>query len=380
MGNEPPTTEQPAGPAPDITSRTDPTLRFPYCGQQAGEVRLLITDPLHPVVECTVGPLKARYPGGLTVFGVSSVGGAVPPPSLESVLVCPAPDDPRFVSALAALVGRYRIDVVLPWTDADAPVISRHAPELAAAGAQVACAPAALVRLACDKWATLQRLAELSVPTPATYLARSAAELADAAGELGYPARSLMLKPRGLAGGRGVWSIRSAVDLTWTSPRPRLPLEAIHAAVSMMDGPVELLVQEEVPGVDISVDVLAIDGKIAGLTARTRTQVLGGLCVQGTVAPGWPELDQTVARVIAGLGWSQLANVQLIADRSTGAVKVYEINGRAAGSLGLGSHAGVDLLATALEYARSGRPPERSLRVGAAVGFRRYWQDQTWPL
>ncbi|HVQ92377.1 MAG TPA: ATP-grasp domain-containing protein [Mycobacteriales bacterium] len=148
----------------------------------------------------------------------------------------------------------------------------------------------------------------------------------------------------------------------------------------MMDGPVEILVQEEVPGVDISVDVLAVDGKIAGLAARTRTAVLGGLCVQGTVAPGWPELDQTVERVIAGLGWSQLANVQLIADPGTGAVKVYEINGRAAGSLGLSSHAGVDLLATALEYARSGRLPERSLRVGAAVGFRRYWQDLTWPL
>jgi predicted ATP-grasp superfamily ATP-dependent carboligase len=343
-------------------------------------MRLLITDPMHPVVECTVGPLKARCPSGLAVLGVSSAGGAVPPPSLERVLVCPATDDPRFASALVELVGRHRIDVVLPWTDADALVISRHAPELAAAGAQVACAPAALVQLACDKWATLQRLVELSVPVPSTFLVRSAAELSDAARELGYPTRPLMLKPRGLAGGRGVWSIRSAVDLSWTSPRPRLPLEAVHAAVSMMDGPVELLVQEEVPGVDISVDVLAADGKVAGLAARTRTEVLGGLCVQGTVAPGWPELDQTVERVIAGLGWSQLANVQLIADPATGAVKVYEINGRAAGSLGVGAHAGVDLLATALEYARSGRLPERSLRVGAAVGFRRYWQDQTWPL
>ena len=98
------------------------------------------------------------------------------------------------------------------------------------------------------------------------------------------------------------------------------------------------------------------------------------------MAPGWPELDQAVERVIAGLGWSHLANVQLIADPATGAVKVYEINGRAAGSLGVAAHAGVDLLATALEYARSGVPPERPLRVGTAVGFRRYWQDQTWPL
>jgi len=278
------------------------------------------------------------------------------------------------------VVRRCRVEVVLPWTDADALAISYHIAELAAAGARVACPPAALVELACDKWSTLQRLAELGVPVPATHLVRSASELVEAAAELGYPSRPLLLKPRGLAGGRGVWSIRSAVDLTCTTPRPRLPLEAAHAAVSIMDGPVELLVQEEVSGVDISVDVLAADGKIAGLAVRTRTAVLGGLCVQGTVQPSWPELDQTVERLVSGLRWSHLANVQLIADPQTGAVRVYEINGRAAGSLGVASHAGIDLLAAALDYTRTGIPPAVPLRVGTPVGFRRYWQDQAWPL
>jgi hypothetical protein len=343
-------------------------------------LRLLITDPLHPVVECTIGPLKARHPYGLAVFGVSTVSGAVPPPSVDGVFVCPPLDDPRYIPALVELIRRYRIDVVLPWTDQDALVISSHAAELVAAGAQVACAPAFLVRMACDKWATLQRLVELNVQIPATYLITSAAQLVTAAADLGYPDRSLMLKPRGLAGGRGIWSIQAAVDLNWTSPRPRLPLEAIQAALSTMDGPVELLLQQDVPGVDLSVDVLAVDGKTAGLTARTRTDVLGGLCVQGTVQPSWPELDDTIERVVGGLGWSHLANVQLIADPGSGAVTVYEINGRAAGSLGVGSHAGVDLLATALEYARTGRPPATSGRVSAPVAFRRYWQDQTWPL
>jgi len=219
----------------------------PAAQRPGGPTRLLITDPLHPVVECTVGPLKARHPGTLAVFGVSPIDGAVPPPSLESIFVCPATDDPRFAPALVELVGRNRIDVVLPWTDTDALLISRHAPELTAAGAQVACAPAELVQLACDKWTTLQRLVELSVPVPETCLVRSAGELAYAARALGYPARPLLLKPRGLAGSRGVWSIRAEVDLTWTGPRPRLPLEAIQTAVSMMDGPIELLVQEDVP-------------------------------------------------------------------------------------------------------------------------------------
>lgn len=343
-------------------------------------MRLLITDPLHPVVECTVWPLKARYRDGLAVFGVSAVAGAVPPPSLDGLFVCPSLDDPRFVPALAELIRRYRIEIVLPWTDAEALVISRHVSELAAAGARAACPPAALVELACDKWMTLQRLVELSVPVPATFLVRSAVELVDAAAELGYPKRPLMVKPRGLAGGRGVWSIRAAVDLTCTTPRPRLPLEAMHTAVSIMDGPVELLVQEEVAGADISIDVLAVDGKIAGQAARTRAAVLDGLCVQGTVQPSWPELDQTVERVMSGLRWSHLANMQVIADPTTGTVTVYEINGRAAGSLGVGSHAGVDLLAAALDYTRTGVPPATPLRVAAPVGFRRYWQDQTWPL
>jgi hypothetical protein len=202
-----------------------------------GSMRLLITDPLHPVVNCTIQPLKAGFPEGLVVLGVTPVRSATPT-SLDGLLVCPPLDDPRFVSALAELVRRCRVDVVLPWTDAEALVISRGVEELARAGARVACPPAALVELACDKWATLRRLAELRVPVPATYLVGSAAELLDAAAELGYPDRSLMIKPRGLAGGRGVWSIRADVDLTCTTPRPRLPLEAVHASVTLMDSPV----------------------------------------------------------------------------------------------------------------------------------------------
>jgi ATP-grasp in the biosynthetic pathway with Ter operon len=140
------------------------------------------------------------------------------------------------------------------------------------------------------------------------------------------------------------------------------------------------LVQAEVPGIDVSVDVLAADGKIAGLVVRTRTTVLGGLCVQGTVQPSWPELEETIERLISGLTWSNLANVQLIADPASGTVTVYEINGRAAGSVGVASHAEVDLLAAALEYTQTGLPPATPLQVSAPVGFRRYWQDQAWPL
>lgn len=346
-------------------------------------MRLLITDPLHPVVQSTIARLKDRAledGDTWTVLGLTTRAEAAHPPALDGLVTGPAPDDPVWGRCLLDLARRHRLDVVLPWTDVDARAASAHAAALAAVGTSVACPPARLVELACDKWATTLRLADAGIPVPESRLVRTAADVAAAATEMGYPRQPLLLKPRGLAGGHGVWSIRPGGDLTRTAPVPRLPLEAMVAAIATSDGRAEFLLQHELTGTDISVDVLAHDGRVIASAVRTRGRTLGGLCVQGTVLPGFPRLDQVVCEIVQVLGWSHLANIQLIADPGSGAVAVYEINARAAGSIGTSAHAGLDLLHAAIEYARSGEVPVVPATVPTPVGFRRFWTDQVWPL
>jgi hypothetical protein len=73
-----------------------------------------------------------------------------------------------------------------------------------------------------------------------------------------------------------------------------------------------LVVQEQLAGEDVSVDVLADEGTIVVAVARTRMASLGGLCVEGTLRPLAARERSVVETIVGGLRWSSLANVQLV--------------------------------------------------------------------
>lgn len=348
--------------------------------------RLLITDPLHPVVPETVVGLQnaAAAAGGplWTVFGLvegRAVGAALAaPPGVAELLAGPGIGEPGWVSRVVTLAVERRIDAVLPWTDREAVLLAPAATELRELGIALVCPPGPLVDLADDKWATMQRLAELGVATPASRPVDRGTELAAAARDLSYPGRSLVVKPRRSAGGRGVWVVRPDAGLEVTAPLPALPLYALMVAAATREQPLGLVVQELLPGVDVSVDVLALDGKVVASVARTRVRTLGGLCVEGVVGPVWPAVAELVEELVAALGWSQLLNVQLVWDPDTERGAVYELNARASGSIGTAGYVGVPMLSAAVELAITGRAPALP-SAGERRWFRRHWVDQVGP-
>lgn len=319
------------------------------------------------------------------LIGVSTAAtpGHRTPPGVDAVYSCPSPDGAGFIEAVRDVVQREAVNVVLPWTDLDALVLASAHKALADLGVGLVCPAAELVELACDKACCLAAVAALGVAVPATRVVHDGADLAAAAADLGYPRQKLVLKPRRLSGGRGMWIVRSDADLRATHPAPQLCLEALAMMLNQQsptaagDG---FVVQQLIAGTDISVDVLAEQGQLAIAVARTRDATLGGLCVQGTVQPVRGRLRDALTTLVKGLSWSGLANVQLViaeGHRPT----VYEINARAAGSIGISTHAGVDLLSAAIRMALVGTIGERPemVTVERTVAFRRHWHDQVWP-
>ena len=48
-------------------------------------MRLLITDPFHPVVQTTIAALKSEYGDGCHVIGISPITEIPPPPLLDGL-------------------------------------------------------------------------------------------------------------------------------------------------------------------------------------------------------------------------------------------------------------------------------------------------------
>lgn len=342
-------------------------------------LRLLITDPFHPVSAATLMALRRTCAEATIAAVAADTGSRVTPPGLDRVHAVPAPFEPGFAEAVrnAALVAG--ADVVLPWSDRDALALVASLDVFTAAGVAVVCPPRELLEMACDKWATLRRLADLGVPVPQSQLVCSGDELRTAATALGYPAVGLVVKPRGLAGGQGVWMVREDADPTRTTPRPQVPLAAMAVMLDTVPAGsgAGFVVQPELHGTDVSVDVLARHGELLAGVARTREATLGGLSVQGAAGPLDGALASTIERLVAGLGWSSLANVQLVVGAS-GPI-VYEINARASGSIGIAALGGLDLLWCAIRQVR-GEPLPSTLQLREPLRFRRYWADQSWPI
>jgi predicted ATP-grasp superfamily ATP-dependent carboligase len=306
---------------------------------------------------------------------MAAVNGHRPaPPGVDTVIEVPPVDSITFGEAIERVVATHAISAVLPWTDRDALALSGLVGRLH--GAVVVCPRRELVELACDKWASAIRLDELGVAVPRSRRVSSGADLRSAADELGYPARSLVLKPRSLSGARGVWSLRADADPFAAGPFPQATVEAMAVAVDGRGGgrSTPLVLQEEVEGDDVSVDVLAVAGSLRMAVARTRTATLGGLCVEGMVRPPSGAERRAIEKIVVGLDWSSLANIQLKAGRS-GPV-VYEVNARAAGSIGISARAGVDLLAAAIDHAHG--VPAGAWADVLPTGFRRHWHEQCW--
>jgi hypothetical protein len=341
-------------------------------------LRLMITDPFHPVSAATVVALRRTCARAVIAAVAPDAGCRLAPPGIDRVYATPAPGDPEFAGAVRDAAVAAGADVVLPWSDRDALALAGNLDVLRSACIAAVCPPRELVELACDKWATLSQLAKLGVPVPDSQLVCSGEELYSAAAALGYPATTLVVKPRGLAGGQGVWMIREDADPTRTNPRPQVPLTAMAAMLDtgQPHDTAGFVVQPELHGSDVSVDVLARDGALRASVARMREATLGGLSVQGSAGPLDASLAPTIDRLVAGLSWSGLANVQLVVAAS-GPV-VYEINARASGSIGIAALGGLDLLWCAIRQTRGEPLPSRT-QLHTPLRFRRYWADQWWP-
>jgi carbamoyl-phosphate synthase large subunit len=228
----------------------------------------------------------------------------------------------NFVDGIAALCSRDQLDVVISTVDVELPPLAARRGELN--GAVLAAPSIETLEVTLDKWLLAQRCAPLT-RVPTTRLLDDAGIAAD----WDFP---VIVKPRQGAGSRGVHLVRD-----------RAELEAHVRDESQ-------LIQENLPGEEFSVDVLAAeDGAVVVAVPRTRARVDSGVSIAGRTLHD-EALQSTAGQVASAIRLVGVANVQLRYDVN-GVPALLEVNPRFPGALPLTIAAGADLPSLALDLA-----------------------------
>jgi carbamoyl-phosphate synthase large subunit len=261
--------------------------------------------------------------------------------------IVPRVADPGYVEALAALVARHDVRLIVPLSDLDQEILSAARAQLAPA--LVLAPPPAVCRAMGDKYLAHVFFEEHGLPSPRSWLP------AEVPADARYP---LLVKVREGFGSRHIYRAESAEEV------------AHHLART----PVESFVQELCLGEEISIDVLCdLDGRCLNAIPRTMIQSKGGESIKGRSFRD-PELIAHGAWVAETIGVVGPANVQCFREPD-GTLPVTDVNLRFGGGFPLPLAAGSRYPALALALARGERPEPHVGEFRDGVVMTRFFSD-----
>jgi predicted ATP-grasp superfamily ATP-dependent carboligase len=268
----------------------------------------------------------------------------------------PARSATRFVEEIAAAVRRFRIDTVLPATDLTTMLLVSQPESIHPA--RLAAPTRHSYETLTDKHALIELARAVEVAIPETRVARTAAEIRDAAEEFGYP---LVLKPARSRYIKGDQVVSTAVRILSGAAE----LADGVAALPYLDD-VPCLVQRFVPGHGAGIFALCgPDGPVAWFAhKRIREKPpSGGVSVLSESVSVDPAMQAMAERLLSASQWRGVAMIEFRVNPE-GVPYLMEVNGRLWGSLQLAIDSGVDFpwLLHELVGERSPAPPSAYAR------------------
>ncbi len=289
-------------------------------------------------------------------------------------LVCPSPAQApvEFVESVFEAASRWRVDLVIPVTDAAILPLSEGRIRLREV-CRVAMPDPEALRMVTDKERTLELAAQVGVPAPRSVLVASPEAARRAALDLGWP---VVLKPRFSRLYQNRKSVE-AFEVTYANCA-----EEVVTRLGRFNGQCEILVQEYCVGIGRGVGLLMHRGRpLAAFQHRRLHEVpiTGGASSLRQSEDLDPILYRHSVGLLSALQWTGLAMVEF----KVGAAgpKLMEINGRVWGSLPLAIMSGVDFPRRLVELYLFGPPDDRvepQLRYRSGVRARNLALDMVW--
>ena len=265
----------------------------------------------------------------------------------DHMALVPRVDDPGYVPALAALVAEHDVRLVVPLTDLDQGILSRHRSVLAPA--LVLAPPPEVCTTMGDKYLAHAFFEANGIVSPRSWLP------ADVPDDARYP---LLVKVREGFGSRHIYRAADAVEL----------------AFFLRHTTVDSMVQEVCLGEEFSIDVFCdLDGRCLNAIARTMIQSKGGESIKGTSILD-TELIEHARRVAETIGIVGPACIQCFREPD-GSLPVTDVNPRFGGAFPLPLAAGSRYPELAIALANGERPEPRVGEYLAGVTMTRFFSD-----
>ena len=236
--------------------------------------------------------------------------------------IVPAGSDPGFPDAMREVVERERADVVLPQSSFDLEGLAAHRERFPV---PVLVSRPETIHRSNDKAESYDLLHRIGVPAPEFRRVNGAAQVAEAAHELGYPDQPVCFKPVFSSGSRGFRVLDPTVDRAHQllHERPGSVAMRLEEAVELLpveDGP-DLLVMELAMGGERTIDGIADGERVVLGHPKTREAMRAGLAMYFVTLDD-PALMEIAGRIVKELGIEWFFNIQLVGDH------VIEVNPR----------------------------------------------------
>jgi carbamoyl-phosphate synthase large subunit len=307
--------------------------------------RLLLTSAGSGVARCILDALAGRR-DHVWLIGADSNRDAPALRECDEALALPSTDDPTFAQVVADVCRDRAVDLVLPGRDPDALLLAQAADD-PDSSVRMPAAPAPLVAMTRDKWATYRWCVEHGIEfadSVATDLPDAAELAALLVARHGFP---LVSKPRTGSASLGVTVILHEQQLAVALSRPRMLLQPFlsppPAGALQLDTSAGVPLFWEVPCLDEPgvMGLIGPDGEIGPHLCFTGSHRIGR--TENLLRLDDPDLEAFAVRTLERIrdeGWRGPINLQV--RRGRDGWRIIEINPRFTGGTSSRLHLGLD--------------------------------------
>ncbi len=245
----------------------------------------------------------------------------------------------EYIPFLLDYCEKHAITAIVPLTDIDLPVLSKHREKFEKIGTRLIISPEKVTHICNDKWQTFCFLRDNGFHTPTSWISIDEALCAIERGELTYP---IFMKPRWGMGSIGITKVNSAEEFPIAYRQiARATRETLLKYESAEDFDHAILVQEFLPGDEYGLDIINdLEGNYVNTIVKRKLAMRAGETDVAQIVDV-PELKALGERLSATL--KHYSNCDVDVFMCDGVPYVLELNCRFGGQYPFSHIAGANL-------------------------------------